>query len=224
MQSSGKDVSSGAVSKGKLALRDSNVATTGATRAAKGGNGKPASSTAQTARVSKPASSTVDAVDRPVRVSKRAATGIPSRSKSASTASTYSRSNSVQSTASQKTTASTAASARTVAAKEDRGVKRIKTERGEKRVAGVVHKDSEGLLHKKASVQEEEVREQGPAKDEGWEDLDAEDADDPLMVAEYVNEIFDYMKELEVGRASDLTAIKADSALCRTTDGLYPQR
>ena len=139
-------------------------------------------------------------------------------------ASTYSRSNSVQSTASQKTTASTAASARTVAAKEDRGVKRIKTERGEKRVAGVVHKDSEGLLHKKASiVQEEEVQEQGPAKDEGWEDLDAEDADDPLMVAEYVNEIFDYMKELEVGRASDLTAINADSALCRTADGLYPK-
>lgn len=36
------------------------------------------------------------------------------------------------------------------------------------------------------------------AKDEGWEDLDAEDADDPLMVAEYVNEIFDYMKDLEM--------------------------
>lgn len=29
-------------------------------------------------------------------------------------------------------------------------------------------------------------------------DLDAEDAEDPLMVAEYVNEIFDYLKELEV--------------------------
>lgn len=29
-------------------------------------------------------------------------------------------------------------------------------------------------------------------------DLDAEDVDDPLMVAEYVHEIFDYMKELEV--------------------------
>ncbi|CAE6437618.1 unnamed protein product, partial [Rhizoctonia solani] len=31
-----------------------------------------------------------------------------------------------------------------------------------------------------------------------WDDLDAEDADDPTMVAEYVAEIFDYMKELEV--------------------------
>lgn len=39
-------------------------------------------------------------------------------------------------------------------------------------------------------------------KDAGWEDLDTEDADDPLMVAEYVNEIFAYMKEIEVGRLS----------------------
>ncbi|KAL6599994.1 A/B/D/E cyclin, partial [Neocallimastix sp. 'constans'] len=30
-----------------------------------------------------------------------------------------------------------------------------------------------------------------------WEDLDAEDANDPSMVSEYVNEIFDYMRELE---------------------------
>lgn len=31
-----------------------------------------------------------------------------------------------------------------------------------------------------------------------WDDLDAEDAEDPLMVSEYVVEIFDYMKCLEV--------------------------
>lgn len=31
-----------------------------------------------------------------------------------------------------------------------------------------------------------------------WDDLDAEDADDPLMVSEYVVEIFNYMKEVEV--------------------------
>jgi len=30
-----------------------------------------------------------------------------------------------------------------------------------------------------------------------WEDLDAEDSDDPLMVSEYVQEIFAYMKKLE---------------------------
>ena len=33
---------------------------------------------------------------------------------------------------------------------------------------------------------------------DGVLDLDAEDADDPLMVAEYVNEIFDYLKKLEM--------------------------
>jgi G2/mitotic-specific cyclin 1/2 len=42
-----------------------------------------------------------------------------------------------------------------------------------------------------------EVREADPEGDE-WDDLDAEDADDPLMVSEYVVEIFKYMKELEV--------------------------
>lgn len=31
-----------------------------------------------------------------------------------------------------------------------------------------------------------------------WDDLDAEDSGDPLMVSDYVVEIFDYMKELEV--------------------------
>jgi len=31
-----------------------------------------------------------------------------------------------------------------------------------------------------------------------WDDLDAEDGDDPLMVSEYVTEIFDYMKNVEV--------------------------
>lgn len=31
-----------------------------------------------------------------------------------------------------------------------------------------------------------------------WEDLDAEDADDPMMISEYVTEIFDYLKVVEV--------------------------
>jgi G2/mitotic-specific cyclin 2 len=31
-----------------------------------------------------------------------------------------------------------------------------------------------------------------------WEDLDAEDAEDPMMVSEYVTEIFDYLKVTEV--------------------------
>ncbi|KAI5800086.1 G2/mitotic-specific cyclin CYB1 [Geopyxis carbonaria] len=32
----------------------------------------------------------------------------------------------------------------------------------------------------------------------GWKDLDAEDHDDPLMVSEYVNEIFEYLRQIEV--------------------------
>lgn len=54
-------------------------------------------------------------------------------------------------------------------------------------------------------VQVEEEEEEGPAKDEGWIDLDLEDIDDPLMVAEYVNDIFDYMKALEVSRLERVT-------------------
>ena len=38
----------------------------------------------------------------------------------------------------------------------------------------------------------------GEPKDSGWVNLDADDGDDPLMVSEYVNEVFDYLKALEV--------------------------
>ncbi|KAH9853659.1 cyclin-like protein [Lenzites betulinus] len=34
-------------------------------------------------------------------------------------------------------------------------------------------------------------------EEELWDDLDAEDADDPLMVSEYVVEIFEYLKQVE---------------------------
>lgn len=37
------------------------------------------------------------------------------------------------------------------------------------------------------------------AKDEGWEDLDAEDEGDPSMVSEYVVDAFNYMMRIEVG-------------------------
>lgn len=36
-----------------------------------------------------------------------------------------------------------------------------------------------------------------PKPSQDWEDLDAADHDDPLMVSEYAEEIFDYMMELE---------------------------
>lgn len=49
-------------------------------------------------------------------------------------------------------------------------------------------------MHVEQIQREEEA---DPFGDE-WQDLDAEDAQDPLMVSEYVNEIFEYLKEVEV--------------------------
>jgi hypothetical protein len=70
-------------------------------------------------------------------------------------------------------------------------------------------------LHKRAAVEkappapvqeeEEAVNETADAKKEleTVADLDIEDLDDPLMVAEYVVEIFDYMKDLELETAAN---------------------
>lgn len=46
-----------------------------------------------------------------------------------------------------------------------------------------------------------------------WDDLDAEDADDPTMVAEYVAEIFEYMKELEVSFFYHVAWVRIDSSV-----------
>ncbi|KAI0674570.1 cyclin-like protein [Trametes maxima] len=55
-----------------------------------------------------------------------------------------------------------------------------------------------------AAIHEEEVENavvprelEADPEDDHWDDLDAEDADDPLMVSEYVVEIFEYLKEVE---------------------------
>lgn len=74
----------------------------------------------------------------------------------------------------------------------------------------VENKNSGLAIKVKAEVEVDEVVRQQPAakkprvekaktasETEGWEDLDAEDAEDPLMVSEYVNEIFEYLKKLE---------------------------
>lgn len=203
-EAGGKEISSGAVTKGKLSVRDSNVSSLAGTAAARNAKAgiKPvvtSQGAAQMVRGNARAIASTTAEDRPVKASKRAtnATGIPSKGRTA--APSTSRSGSAQSTASQKPATS---SRSTVNAKDDRVVKRVKTEQGEKRVTeGVEQRESElyALQHKKRVVAQE-VKSEGPAKDDGWEDLDAEDADDPLMVAEYVNDIFEYMKELEVSR------------------------
>jgi G2/mitotic-specific cyclin 1/2 len=41
------------------------------------------------------------------------------------------------------------------------------------------------------------------AKDQEWDDLDAEDEFDPIMVSEYVNEIFEYLREKELSTRPD---------------------
>ena len=48
-------------------------------------------------------------------------------------------------------------------------------------------------------VAEIEAEAEADPEGEGWRDLDAEDEGDPLMVSEYVGEIFEYLKEIEVG-------------------------
>jgi G2/mitotic-specific cyclin 1/2 len=45
-----------------------------------------------------------------------------------------------------------------------------------------------------AFAEEEEADPEASA----WDDLDADDSDDPLMVNEYVHDIFQYLKEVEV--------------------------
>lgn len=40
--------------------------------------------------------------------------------------------------------------------------------------------------------------EEADPESSNWDDLDADDADDPLMVSEYVQEIFEYLKQVEV--------------------------
>ncbi|GMF05499.1 unnamed protein product [Ambrosiozyma monospora] len=42
-----------------------------------------------------------------------------------------------------------------------------------------------------------------PKVDYTWDDLDADDFDDPLMVSEYVNDIFEYLNELELKTLPD---------------------
>lgn len=57
----------------------------------------------------------------------------------------------------------------------------------------------------KVEAGEQEADPQG----DHWDDLDAEDVDDPLMVSEYVVEIFDYLKRVEVGYLIFINTIRS---------------
>lgn len=49
-----------------------------------------------------------------------------------------------------------------------------------------------------ARVSKYETEVEPRPKDEGWEDLDVDDDEDPLMVSAYVVEVYEYLRELEV--------------------------
>ena len=60
----------------------------------------------------------------------------------------------------------------------------------------------------KKSFTDEESKEniskkESAVSEKKWDDLDVEDLDDPLMVAEYIKDIVDYMRKLEVRRPLD---------------------
>ncbi|KAG4096943.1 A/B/D/E cyclin [Neocallimastix lanati (nom. inval.)] len=73
---------------------------------------------------------------------------------------------------------------------------------------------------KKKSIFEEEIEKSKNVKDsenekeienikkQDWEDLDAEDEFDPIMVSEYVNDIFEYLREKELSTRPDPDYIK----------------
>lgn len=60
-------------------------------------------------------------------------------------------------------------------------------------------------------------------KDAGWIDLDHEDGDDPLMVSEYVNDIFAHMRRLEV-RAAPFVPPRHPGRLLTPPAGAFPSK
>ena len=68
---------------------------------------------------------------------------------------------------------------------------------------GVMHKLERDEDAELAHDHEREEEMKRPKREEvlGWDDLDAEDEGDPLMVSEYVADIFNYMQTLEVMHA-----------------------
>ncbi|SPO28138.1 probable Clb1 - B-type cyclin 1 [Ustilago trichophora] len=158
------------------------------------------------------AATAADAADRPFRASRRAVgttasttSGIPaatSRSTSAATTTT------TTTTTSAAVAARKGSMARTTSGNSQTGLRRDASttsvaaapvavaSRSSKTQLNEVHDTDDKMEAPQAKRLKTEATK--PAKDEGWEDLDAEDAEDPLMVAEYVNDIFEYMKELEI--------------------------
>ncbi|KAJ3219160.1 G2/mitotic-specific cyclin [Dinochytrium kinnereticum] len=95
---------------------------------------------------------------------------------------------------------------------EPKGSRVVRKEAANVKASKVVEKGAEprtraakaaAAAHVVVPVEADEVSDKqsevAPAEEEAdWDDLDAQDAMDPMMVSEYVVEIFEYMKELEV--------------------------
>lgn len=62
---------------------------------------------------------------------------------------------------------------------------------------------------KEEELQSESKRQRTSEIESEWDDLDADDFEDPMMVSEYVVEIFEYLRKLEVGHC-----LKFRSRLC----------
>ena len=96
----------------------------------------------------------------------------------------------------RKVSTTTATIKEDVAAEEGEPVrKKVLTIEAEKKIKSDTKLDENSAAPSPEAVEEEPLIE----IPEGVKDLDNEDLDDPLMVAEYANEIFEYLHDLECG-------------------------
>lgn len=80
-------------------------------------------------------------------------------------------------------------------------------------------KDSEARIAAELQAYAEAPLEADPDGDE-WDDLDAEDADDPVMVSEYVVEIFNYLKGVEQTTMANPTYMESQKELAWKMRGI----
>jgi len=78
-----------------------------------------------------------------------------------------------------------------------------------KRKKSIFEEEIEKAQAKEENSENDEVEEEYPekAREQDWDDLDAEDEFDPIMVSEYVNDIFNYLKEKEISTKPDPESI-----------------
>ncbi|GAA5870463.1 hypothetical protein JCM8547_004039 [Rhodosporidiobolus lusitaniae] len=80
-------------------------------------------------------------------------------------------------------------------AQEGRMVKKARTSEPEQ---APPDEEEEDELDEETRVSKYETEVEPRPKDEGWEDLDVDDDEDPLMVSAYVVEVYEYLRELEL--------------------------